>query len=352
MFRKRESVTVDNPPTGTPALGIYVLTYNGLDILKQCLPSVLSQGHVILVDNGSSDDTREFVRAEWPGVTVVSRRQNVGLGAALNAAVLSVPAQNIVLMNNDVRVLDDALIKLSRLLDEDPTIGLATPKLLNSDGTLQEFGNDLGLSGLPAIPRRITLPLFETLFQAGCVTAARRDQFLAVGGYSQFFEWFYEDVDLAWKFRNIGLRTVVDDRAACIHFLGATLGHASREKTGDKSTPAQRRRTYYSTRNVLLMFAQDAPWHQALLQLPFILARQCVELISFFAARDREMANVYICAWRDAIALAAVALNGPALSKTVRWRRTSTLPFVQVEAAKTLRRLSQLAFATIRGRGA
>ncbi len=344
---------IHNAPKHAPDLGVYVLSFNGAHILQQYLPSVLDQGHVVVVDNGSTDGTREAVLAQWPAVTIVSLPQNVGLGAALNAAVMAVPARNIVLMNNDVGVLENALRKLSALLDSDSSIGLAAPKLLNPDGSLQAFGNDLGLTGLPAIPRRPTVPLFETFFQAGCVTAMRRDEFLALGGYTEFFEWFYEDVDVAWKYRNVGLRVVVDSRSSCIHFLGATLGHASRERNRSASSnSAACRRMYYSTRNVLLMFAQDAPWYQALLQLPFVAARQCTEALAALAAGDTAMAQAYVNAWRDAVKLVPQALARPTAAQDRRWKRTSTLAFVQIEFGKALHRLLELGLAAYRSRRA
>ncbi len=344
-------VTIDNPPESTPALGIYVLTFNGLHILKDCLPSALDQGHVVIVDNGSSDGTRAYCLEQWPMVTVVCREENVGLGTALNAAVAAVPARNIILMNNDVHVIGDALRHLSALLDSDTSVGQAAPELLNPDGSVQEFGNDLGLTGLPAVPRHVSRPLFETFFQAGCVTAMRRDEFLGLGGYSEFFEWFFEDVDLAWRYRNAGLRVLVDDRSRCIHMLGATLGHASREQVClSRSTPAQRRRIYYSTRNVLLMFGQNAPWYQALLQVPFILVRQGIEALSFFAAGDTEMVHTYRNAWLDAVTLLPRALGGASRTTNLRSRRTSTLRFVQIEASKMLSRLLELIRTSYRRR--
>ncbi len=343
------NVLTYNAPDVCVDLAVFVLSYNGLHILEEYLSSVLNQGHIVIVDNGSTDGTREVVRTRWPGVTLVRLPHNVGLGAALNAAVKAVPSRNIILMNNDVSVVEDALRRLSRLLDSDSTIGIAAPKLLNPDGTVQGFGNDLGLSGLPATPKRVSAPLLDTFFQAGCVTAMRREQFLALGGYSEFFEWFYEDVDLAWKYRNAGLRVVVDGRCACIHFLGATLGHASREVAGTAASAAHRRRRYYSTRNVLLMFLRNAPWYQFLLQVPFIVVRQL--MTSPHGARRRRYALVrtYGQAWYDAAKMGPLAVTKP-VSQGMSWKRNSTLGFLQIEVRKTLRRLFELAITVHRGR--
>jgi GT2 family glycosyltransferase len=340
-----------NPPIAPPPLAIFVLSYNGRDILERCLPSLAGQGHLVVVDNGSEDDTAEYLKQRWPEATIFRLQRNGGLGAALNAAVKAVPARNIVLMNNDVIVLDNALRRLCALLDDDASIGIAAPKLMNADGSVQEFGNDIGLMGLPAIPRRVELPQFETLFQSGCVTAVRRDQFLALGGYAEIFEWFYEDLDLAWNFRNAGLRTVVDDRCRCIHLLGATLGNAARENPElvGRSDARRRRRTYYASRNVLLMFCLRAPWYQMALQIPFIMLRQIAEAAAASMAGDREMAATYPRAWRDALRLLPAALHQ---SSSSHRRRVHTLRFVQFELLKMLRRVYDLARGIYRERRA
>lgn len=332
-------VTLINAPSRRADAAIIVLSYNGLDILKRCLPSTFGQGAaVVVVDNGSTDDTAAYVREAWPRVAIVSIEFNVGLGQALNIGVRAIDARNVVLMNNDAIVVADAVTHLSDLLDANPSIGMAYPVLLNEDGTVQECGDDLHISGVALRVKTVTKPLLDTFFQSGCVTALRRDQFLGLGGYGEVFDWYCEDVDLAWRYWNAGFRVVVDGRAQCMHLEGATLGKT--DVLGRRQVVDGRfvERMYYYNRNFLLLFARNAPWYQFAMQLPFIFARQCIELIAAtLTIRNGPLAKAYLRAWRDAWLRLPRALRN--VNASVPATRRSTLRFVRLPVAETLDRM-------------
>jgi GT2 family glycosyltransferase len=319
---------------------VIVLTYNGLETLKQCLPSLFGFGKLVILDNGSTDETAEYVLKTWPSVTLVRLPENRGLGAALNTAVRSVRATNVVLMNNDVIAVGDGIKRLVETLDSDPSIGVVAPILLNADGSVQECGNDMHVSGLAIPARGAAGPLFETFFQSGCVTAVRREQFLRLGGYGEIFEWYYEDVDLSWRFFNEGYRAVVRRDAACIHLQGATLGSSA---TGKKEKHDSRHswRMRMSNSNVILLLARNAPWFQVALQLPFVAMRQVVEMLAALSAADWPLAVAYPKAWYRAATLLPAALR----EKGAVASRRSTLRFVRLDLMRTLKRLSETTFS-------
>lgn len=341
-------ISVINPPSAPVDTAITVLSYNGLEMLQRCLPSTFDQGTVVLVDNGSADGTVAYVTDAWPHVAIVSIEFNVGLGKALNIGARAFEARHIVLMNNDVIVLPGAIRSLCALLDADPSIGIASPVLLNEDISVQEFGNDLHISGVAARRTRVTQPLLDTFFQSGCVTVVRQDQFLRLGGYGEVFEWYCEDVDLAWRYRNAGLRVVVAEGAQCIHLQGATLG---RTKVIDRRQIIDERfvaRMYYYNRNFLLLFARNAPWYQLVLQFPFILTRQLIEITAAaLTIRDGSLVKAYLRAWRDTLLRLPLALRN--VNASMPTSRRSTFPYVRVYFIQSLHRLRDFLQASRRG---
>lgn len=310
--------TIHNTPKVFGKLGIFVLSFNGFGLLEKCIPSVLSEGHVIIVDNGSTDETAEKAR-RWPEVTIVRLATNVPLGEALNCAVRILPFEHLALLNNDVIAQPDSVRRLSALLDERPSVGMALPELLNADGTRQHFGMGLDLGGFPVNMPPRERPVGEVLYQSGCVAVMRRDDFLNIGGYSEYLEWYAEDLDLAWKVRGIHKRVVVDERAKCVHLGGATLG------SSDLSDLVRfRRRLYYRERNIILVFVRNAPWWQLLLHLPLVIALQIAEALAAGIFGDRATAGTYIKSWTRAFSLVSRVLDARHREPTAR---TGTVQF-------------------------
>src|SRR4051812_12226358 len=87
---------------------IAILNYDGRTLLERVLPSVANQDHpsfrVVVVDNGSSDGSADWLRRAWPQVHVVELPENVGVTAALNRAVESADGEFVALLNNDIEL--------------------------------------------------------------------------------------------------------------------------------------------------------------------------------------------------------------------------------------------------------
>src|SRR3954454_2343115 len=87
---------------------IAILNYDGRALLERVLPSIANQDHpsfrVVVIDNGSSDDSASWLHREWPDVDVVELPENVGVTAALNKAVESAKGEFVALLNNDIEL--------------------------------------------------------------------------------------------------------------------------------------------------------------------------------------------------------------------------------------------------------
>ncbi len=323
-------------------LAVFVLTFNGMHLLDKCLSSIIDEGHVVIVDNGSTDGTSEYVQKCWPTVEIVRIDKNVPLGKALNIAVFKVKSEYIALLNNDVIGQPGSLRYLTGVLQANSAVGIVSPELRNPDGSSQEYGLGLDLSGFPVPPNRQSRPILDAFFQSGCVTVLRRVDFLAVGGYSEYLEWYTEDLDLAWKLRGIGKSFLIDDRASFVHLGGATLGK------GLSDISKIRRRAYLRERNIWLAFYRNADVLQWFTHAPFIALTQVLECIGIAILGDRKTAAVYVDAWRDAVALFPRVAEHRRQYPT---RRTAILRYVVPRWAKLEQMLTHLKSSRIMREG-
>lgn len=124
-------------------LSVIILNWNAREWLQRSIGSVLSQDigsrsfEVIVVDNASTDGSAELVRQSYPGVTLIALPRNIGFAAGNNAAVPQAGGRYILFLNPDTVTHDGALAALLDFADAHPRCGIAGPRLLNLDGSLQ-----------------------------------------------------------------------------------------------------------------------------------------------------------------------------------------------------------------------
>ncbi|MQY64227.1 MAG: glycosyltransferase, partial [Calditrichaeota bacterium] len=124
-------------------LSVIVVSYNVRDFVKQCLTS-LSRAYfdgrveTILVDNDSYDGTVEMVQRRFPQVLVIQNSENRGFAAAANQGIAASSGEMVLLLNPDTILEEQTLQVLVDYLREHPDVGCVGPKILNSDGSLQQ----------------------------------------------------------------------------------------------------------------------------------------------------------------------------------------------------------------------
>jgi hypothetical protein len=189
---------------------------------------------VIVVDNASSDGTLEMLATRFPRVRIVRNAENLGFGRAVNRGAQEAgDADVIVLVNNDAVCAPDFVARLLTPL-ADPSVGMvagvllqaAAPSLIDSAGI--ELDTTLGswdflwnrpVSDLPAAG--------DPVGPCGGAAAYRLSVFLELGGFDDALFAYWEDVDLALRFRTAGWRCVLAPDARAVHEHGQTLGAAS-----------------------------------------------------------------------------------------------------------------------------
>ncbi|MDV2504120.1 MAG: glycosyltransferase family 2 protein [bacterium] len=221
-------------------MAVVVLNWNGRRLLARCLDSVLASEYknirVYLVDNGSSDESQDFVREQYPKVTLIQNHKNLGVAEGGNVGArraLRDGADYIVRLDNDVKVEPGWLGPILEAAQADTTIGLLSPMEWHYDGTqldhhfhelLREetsYEEDIRKGPLP--------PLYETKRVLGGAMTMSRSVVQRVGLFDPMYFFGHEDGDLCRRARHHGFRMLV--------VTGSRISHDSRRVPSHGRTP-------------------------------------------------------------------------------------------------------------------
>ena len=219
------------------SIDVVIVAYGRYELTDSCLMHLREQtlGHrVILVDNGSTDDTRVRVGAEHPDVLIESFEENHGFAEACNRGVAAGDGEVVVLLNNDVDVRPDFLARLLAPLAADARLGSVAAlmlqpgeRLIDSAGLAADvtLGGFPRLQGLPVGEAGRTRPVLAG--PAGTAAAYRRTAWELVGGLDEAIFAYMEDFDLGLRLRAAGWGSVLATDAVGVHLGSATHGHRS-----------------------------------------------------------------------------------------------------------------------------
>ena len=217
---------------------IIVPSWNGARRLQRLLPSLGTSSAVVVVDNGSTDDTAEVLARRFPDVDVIRFARNHGYSKAINRAAAVAASETIVLLNDDCVCEQDFAERLAGALDPSRGVAMAAGVLLEAhdptvvdsagielDDTLLVFDY---LNGQPISV--LTRALADPLGPSGAAAAFDRAAFLECGGFDERLFAYWEDVDLVLRLRLAGARCVLVPDARAVHSHSATLGSGSARK--------------------------------------------------------------------------------------------------------------------------
>ncbi len=239
MTAAQSSVPVD--------LTISIANRNGKDFLRGVLDTIKAgtrtiSYEVVVIDNASTDGSREMLRDEYPEVRLVLNETPRGYGASHNQGYEASVGRYFLILNNDMTVDDGALDAMVARIREDASIGLLGCRLRNPDGTLQtSCGREASILRMIAddfLPARVPvekLGLREWMrdwahdverdvdvVQGSCMLLPR-EVFGEVGQFDESFEFFREEFDLCRRVKLSGRRVLFFPGAQIVHFGGQTM---------------------------------------------------------------------------------------------------------------------------------
>jgi hypothetical protein len=277
-----------------------VLNYNGRDLLGVILPSLAAQQArgfaTVVVDNGSQDDSREYLAESWPGVEVVAIPKNVGVAAALNLGLREARGEYVALLNNDVELDRECLAELMAELDRDSEAAVACPKLLDyrerelldGAGDVYTWGGEANRRGQGDRDRGQYENAEDVFSACGAVAVYRRAALDVIGLFDERLYANYEDVDWSFRAQLAGWHCRYVPTAVAYHMGSATLGKGASDFA-----------LYQNWRNAVWVVAKNYPsW--ALLRHAHQLA--FVQIRNLAIATRRRRLMLWLRAWRDALA--------------------------------------------------
>jgi len=225
-----------------PKVSIIIVTYNKRDILRLCLESLLNTKYdnfdVVVIDNGSSDKTSDYIKMMFPSIKLVRLDRNIGHAAGCNVGIhISKKAKYIVKLDDDVIILDkDWLKKAVNLLERDPKIAAAHFNIISVYvKNIDEINTKIKRSHckLKNIHRKGTYLLIDRLgfgvlttqtnviaevFFPGTVACIfRRKALIEAGGFDNDFFFYLDEVDIGWRLRLLGYKILIIPQIYAYH---------------------------------------------------------------------------------------------------------------------------------------
>lgn len=248
-------------------LSIIIVSWNVAALLTDCLDSIARgpvalagpdgtphEGgsllvEVIVVDSASQDGTVETVRERYPWARLMPQADNVGFTRGNNLGLAAARGRYVMLLNPDTIVHDGALNRLVAYLDGNPAVGIAGPRVLNTDGTVQStrrrfptrltaLFESTWLQGYA--PRRLLERYyvtdqpddgtFDVDWVQGCALIARREVYEQIGGLDTGYVMFSEELDWCRRAKNAGWRVAYVGDAVITHHGGKSTEQVQAQK--------------------------------------------------------------------------------------------------------------------------
>src|SRR5712671_271045 len=291
-------------------VSVLITTYNSARFLKTCLESLLQQVYkpleVIVVDNASSDGTRDVLANARPGLTVIYNDSNIGFAAAQNQAARLAKGNWLLSLNPDVVVSPDFVAKAVECGNLDPKTGAVCGKLLrwkpSENPEFTQIIDSTGiyfLSNLRHLDRGADEPdhgqFEQTEYVFGATGAAalyRRSMVEDVSVNGEFFdEQFFayrEDADLAWRAQLMGWRCVYTPQAVAWHV---------RRVTPERRSELPTEINWHSIKNRFLMRAKNISF-PLYARLFFPVTIRDAQVIGYCLVVDRRLASALTTVWK------------------------------------------------------
>jgi len=267
-----------------PKIGIIIVNWNGKKFLKNCLDSLQNQTYkefqIYFVDNGSTDGSLDFIKQNYAQIKTISLDHNTGFAYPNNLAFEECQKDSeikyILTLNNDTQVSPNFLQTLIEVAEKDEKIGAVNPKvkffyeknLLDNTGVvIAKDGGGMNRGFKEEDQGQYDKE--EEVF-GPCAGAAlyRRSAIENSGFFDDNFFAYYEDLDLAWRLRYFGYKTMYTPNTVVQHVHSAT---------GISHSPFK---AFHVQRNRLLVIIKNFPWPLMFYSLFYLTVKRYFHLLN------------------------------------------------------------------------
>lgn len=264
---------------------VIVPNYNGKKFLSDCFLSLQkcepADFAVVMVDNGSTDESVDFVKQNYPKVQVIELRENTGFSGAVNAGLRSIETEYAILLNNDTKVEPSFVGSLEKAMDADQRlfsvsakmVSMQQPELIDGTGDLYCA---LGWAFAVGKGKKTDVSCLKKahVFSACAGAAIYRTKLVKQLGYFDEAHFAYlEDVDIGYRAKIYGYRNAYEPLSVCYH---AGSGFSGSRYNDFKIA--------LSSKNSIYLIYKNMPFLQIVLNLPFLLLGFAIKVL-FFAVK-------------------------------------------------------------------
>ncbi len=293
-----------NGTKDSPTVSVIVVNYNGLSFLKNCFDSLLTSTspdtELLMVDNGSTDESVAFMERHYARVRIIKSATNLSYSGGNNLGIRHARGRYVVLLNNDTEVTPGWLEPLLDEFGSDERIAACQPKVLDmTNRKAFEYagaaGGFMDRLGYPFLRGRIfdtveedtgqyQLPV-DLFWTSGVAMAIRRDVLDEAGMLDEDFVLHMEEIDLCWRLHLLGYRMRLRTDAVIYHYGGGTLGREQASKM------------YYNHRNSVFMLLKNYSLARLLWVLPARFLLDLVLIIKLLLTLAPKTAGVVVGAY-------------------------------------------------------
>ncbi|WP_455645357.1 glycosyltransferase family 2 protein [Methanosphaera sp.] len=263
-----------------PEITIIIPQYNNRELLENLLNSlstVKQAFDIIIIDNASEDDSVEFIKTNFPEITLIENKTNKGFACAVNQGIKSSNTEYVFLLNNDTTVHEDCLDNLLKTIKHDSTIFSVSSKMIqyHNPEYIDDAGDEyniLGWSKKIGLDHNISEYDNDCEVFGACAGAAlyKRTLFDEIGLFDENFESYVEDMDLSFRSRLHGYKSYYSADALVYHYGSAT--------SGSKHNPFKVRLS--ARNNIYLIYKNWSLWMK-IINSPFVFIGILIKYIFF-----------------------------------------------------------------------
>jgi len=248
-------------------LAIIIVNYNTKQLLDDCLASIYRADapkgglQVVVVDNGSVDDSVAMVNSKYPSIITIKNSENLGFAKANNIGFTAIDARVVLFLNSDTVIKRYSLVKPLKYLNAHPKVGAVTIKLYLQDGSL-DYDNHRGFPtpwtsaskflGLAKLfPRSTFFNSYHLGFQklskihqipvaAGSYLMMPSKLFKSIGMWDETYFFYGEDIDLCFRINEAGYKIIYYPKVSTLHLRGASSGLRKENAKNAVSTKANK----------------------------------------------------------------------------------------------------------------
>jgi GT2 family glycosyltransferase len=291
-------------------LSIVIVSWNTKEYLLPCLTSIFEKGQrmaseVILVDNGSYDESGSEVKKVFPSVHVIQNQENLGFAKAVNQGLQKASGRYVLLLNPDTQMKEEAIERLVSFMDAHSDVGVAGAQLLNADGSKQNSIANFPSLGTELLNKSLLRWLFPKKFPGkerdypepvevdsviGACMVVRREAMEQVGLLDEDYFLFLEETDWCYRMKKAGWKIFHAPQAEVYHFQGK-----SAETEKKKAKVEYYRSRYHFFKKNRGNFQWFILLSGLMVRLLFeLLATLMASLVTFFTIKDwRKRFSIY-----------------------------------------------------------